>query len=432
MTEILETRPFGSATATTVDAATLVARRVPGYTLESPFYTSREFFDIDVALIFGKHWIFVAVEVEIPEEGDYVTVEVGAESIIVVRDDDCEVRAFHNVCRHRGARLLDGRCGAVGNIVCPYHQWTYRADGELIFAESQGPTFDKGRFGLRPVHLRIIGGLIFICLATDPPSDFDEFAATVEPYISPYDLAHAKVAHQIDIVEDGNWKLTMENNRECHHCEANHPSLMGAYFPFHRFDEADVPARQRLLYQQFQVAEADLTAQRKRIDFPFEHFRELDNRPTGFAINHLPLMGQGASYGVDGAQLSRKLMGDMPDAHFGDFHLHTQPNAWFHLLGDHAVTFSVLPISSDKTLVRTTWLVHADAVEGVDYTVDALTRVWQATNNEDRGLVERAHRGVADLGYVPGPYSVVEDDVDAFVSWYINRLGAEFEKRTQV
>ncbi|WP_019970313.1 aromatic ring-hydroxylating dioxygenase subunit alpha [Mycobacterium sp. 141] len=409
-------------------AAELVARRVPGYTLETPFYASHEIFDLDIELIFGRHWIFVAAEAEIPEEGDYVTVEIGDESVIIVRDDDMNVNAFRNVCRHRGARLLDGRCGAVGNIVCPYHQWTYGTNGALRFAENQGECFDKVKFGLRPVHVRAIAGLVFICLAEEAPGDIEDFAAAVEPYLTPFDLRGAKVAHQTSIIEDGNWKLTMENNRECHHCEANHPELLGAYFPFHRFDESRIPARQKPVFERYQAANAALAAARDAIGFPSKHIRELDARVTAFMVDHMPLQGNGASYGDDGAPLSTKLMGAIVDPIFGDFHIHTQPNGWFHMLGDCAVVFSALPVAPDKTLVRTTWLVHPDAVEGTDYDVDKLTFVWERTNAEDCSLVERTQRGVTDPGYLPGPYGVVEDDVDAFVTWYIKRLGAELAK----
>lgn len=281
----------------------MVACRTPGHSLETPFYASREFFELDLELIFGRHWIFVAAEAEIPEEGDYVTVEIGGESIIVVRDDDMVVNAFRNVCRHRGARLLDGRCGAVGNIVCPYHQWTYGANGALRFAENQGDDFDKAKFGLRRVHVRAIAGLVFICLAEDAPEDIEDFAAAVTPYLSPFDLRGAKVAHQTSIIEDGNWKLTMENNRECHHCEANHPELLGAYFPFHRFDESRVPARQKPVFERYQAASAALSAARAAIGFPSAHIRELDTRVTAFMVDHMPLQGVGASYGEGGAPL---------------------------------------------------------------------------------------------------------------------------------
>ena len=86
----------------------MIARRRPGYSLEAPFYRSKDIFDLDMDVIFGKHWIFVGVEPDIPEPGDYFTVPLGRTSIVVARDDDMTIRAFHNVCRHRGERLCDG------------------------------------------------------------------------------------------------------------------------------------------------------------------------------------------------------------------------------------------------------------------------------------------------------------------------------------
>src|SRR5436305_12817940 len=90
----------------TDDLAALVGRRAPGFSLEAPFYTSQDVFDVDMEAIFARHWLFVAAAAEVPEPGDYVTVTIGRTSVIVVRDDDEQVRAFHNVCRHRGSRIL--------------------------------------------------------------------------------------------------------------------------------------------------------------------------------------------------------------------------------------------------------------------------------------------------------------------------------------
>ena len=103
----------------------------------------------------------------------------------------------------------------------------------------------------------------------------------------------------------------------------------------------------------------------------------------------------------------------------------TQPNSWHHFMADHIVTFTVLPIAVDKTLVRTTWLVHKDAVEGVDYDVANLKAVWEATNEQDRRLVEEAQIGVASGAYEPGPYSpFTEELVEKFDNWYVERLRA--------
>ena len=104
--------------------------------------------------------------------------------------------------------------------------------------------------------------------------------------------------------------------------------------------------------------------------------------------------------------------------------MHHQPNAWFHFLTDHAVTFSVLPLAPDRTLVRTTWLVHEDAVEGEDYDVEALTAVWRQTNLQDGTFVARAQAGVSSPAYEPGPYTASEYQVDAFCTWYVGRLRA--------
>ena len=406
----------------TAEIESLINNRAVGYSLEAPFYTDQEIFDLDVAAIFAKHWLFSTTEAEIAEPGDYVTVDIGPHSVIILRDDDEEVRAFRNVCRHRGSRLLEAPCGAVGNLVCPYHQWTYRTDGSLVYAESQPPSFERDRFGLKPVNVRTVAGLVFVCLSEETPEDFDEVAGIIEPYLAPYDLRRAKVAHQIDLVEEGNWKLVMENNRECHHCDSAHPELITAYFPLFGYSEDDIPPRLRPVFERYQAAAENLGSACAAGRFPRDAWRELDTRITGFQVSHLPLDGAGSSFGPGGQPVCTKLMGSITQARFGDLSLHMQPNSWFHLLSDHAVVFRVLPLSPDKSIVRTTWLVHSDAVEGVDYDVDSLTSVWRATNDQDRTLVAGTQHGVANPGYEPGPYSLVEDDVEAFINWYIGRI----------
>ena len=220
----------------TTETVALLDTRMPGHALPGPCYTSPAFFDVDVAAVWASTWIFVGTEAEVREPGDFFTVDIGPYSVIVLRDDDEDVRALHNVCRHRGSRLLTDRAGSIGNIVCGYHQWTYATDGSLLHAGDQAPGFDKSCFGLRPVHLRVVDGLLFISLANDPPDDFDQMATAVSPYVQPYQLRRTKVAAQVDLVEAANWKLVMENNRECYHCEAGHPELMQTFFPTYGYE----------------------------------------------------------------------------------------------------------------------------------------------------------------------------------------------------
>jgi Rieske 2Fe-2S family protein len=147
--------PAGTAGPTSTDSST---NACPDTRLPAPFYISPEFFARDLEAIFASTWIFVASTAEVPEAGDYLTIDIGTYSVIVIRDDDDEIRAHHNVCRHRGTRLLNDLSGSVGNIVCGYHQWTYTPAGDLISAGVQAPGFDRTlllpALGQRPCHRR--------------------------------------------------------------------------------------------------------------------------------------------------------------------------------------------------------------------------------------------------------------------------------------
>jgi Rieske 2Fe-2S family protein len=399
----------------------LLARRRPGYSLEAPFYLSESILAADMEHIFGKHWIFVAVEPQIPEAGDYITVDFGNNSILIVRDDDMQVKAFHNVCRHRGSRLCASQRGSVGNIVCPYHQWTYDLSGKLLHAKHMGDDFDPSTSGLKAVHVRSLGGLIFICLAENPPEDFEQMAQEMTPYIAPHRLADCKVAAQVDIIEDCNWKLTMENNRECYHCVSNHPELTISLYEYGFGYKPD--AQNAAGLQRFKDVTAANHARWESMGLPSAEIDTLDDRVTGFRTQRLPIDRAGQSQTMNTEVASKKLLADFVDPALGGLSFWTQPNSWHHFMSDHIVSFSVLPISAGKTLVRTTWCVHKDAVEGVDYTVDNLTAVWNATNAQDRRLVEESQIGVANGAYEPGPYSpFTEGLVEKFCNWYVGRM----------
>lgn len=330
-------------------------------------------------------------------------------------------RAFHNVCRHRGARILTEELGSVGNIVCPYHYWTYGVDGALRHVETPPADFDPSCFSLRPVHARSVAGLIFLCLAEEPPSDFDEVAQHIEAYIGPHKLAQAKVAHRVDLLEKCNWKLTMENNRECYHCDG-HPELNETIFPVYGYEEGDLPPNRRAAFERLQKAWPESIATYTRLGLPYDTIEELDTRPSGFRIYREPTDLAGESFTPDGKAAVSKLLTDFPTAKLGRVGLHLQPNAWFHVLSDHAVAFAAYPIAPDKTLVRSIWLVNADAEEGVDYDLDVLTRTWLATNTQDASFVERAHLGATSPAYLPGPYNPSEYQVEMFINWYIKAL----------
>ncbi len=405
----------------------LIKERRKGYTLKAPFYNSAEIFDLDVAAIFFQHWIYVAVEPDISEPGDYIKVDVGSNSVIIVRDDDMNIKAFHNVCRHRGSQLCDDAKGSVGNLVCPYHQWTYDLTGKLVYTQHMGEGFNPDDHHLKSVHVGNVAGLIFICLADEPPTDFDNMRKAMEPYIAPHRVADCKVIWQEDIVENGNWKLTMENNRECYHCVANHPELLNSMYEFGFGYQPSAANAEKV--QEFRDL---IEAEGKRWEscgLASVEIDLLDSCATAYRTQRLPLDKAGESQTMDGNVACQKLLGDLTQRNLGGLSFWTQPNSWHHFMSDHIVTFSVLPIDAEHTLLRTKWLVHKDAVEGVDYETKKITEVWQATNKQDSTLVERTQRGANSEWYEPGPYSpYTEELVEKFTNWYIQRLETTLEK----
>ncbi len=401
----------------------LLDARPAGHSLPGACYSDPAVHELDLRLIWQRQWIFVGSVAEVPEEGDFLSIDLGSASVVVLRDDDGRLQAFRNVCRHRGSRLVTESHGCVGNIVCGYHHWTYATDGRLLHAPQLPPTAERAALGLRTVHLREVAGLLFVCLAAEPPGDIEDVARVVAPYVAPHVLARTKVAAQTDLVEHGNWKLTMENNRECYHCDG-HPELLCSFFPTWGLADHQVPERLRADHDRYLLAQVDLERRSEDLGLPYALVEDLA-RPVGFRLHREPLDGAGESFSPDGTRLVDRLLGDLPDARLGRLGLHTQPNAWFHAQADHVVTFAALPVSVDRTLVRTTWLVHEDAVEGVDYDVASLTATWRATNEQDAAFVALTQAGVADPGYEPGPYSEAEEQVEAFVAWYDARIREE-------
>lgn len=309
-------------------------------------------------------------------------------------------------------------------IVCPYHRWAYDTSGAVIDCGPAGDaTLGKG-LHLKRVPLKNLAGLLFVCLADDPPADFDAMAAQMSPYLQPHALSRAKIAKQVDLIEHGNWKLTLENNRECFHC-GGHPELLNSLFHFlGDINEDSLSDEERRIYRRYEDARAQTLAAWNRAGVPWQRIELLHGRPTGFRAERLVLEGAGESMTLDTRVACTRLLGSLTERRLGTLHLHVQPNAWFHFLSDHILTFAVFPIDRERTLVRTTWLVDAEAQEGKDYDVEKLTEVWNATNSQDAQFVEETQRGTASPEYVPGPLSGTEFMVDLFHRWYDERMRA--------
>lgn len=402
----------------------LIRHREPGHGMPGALFGRDDVFETDMDVFFNRHWILVGVTADVPEPGDVSTVDIGRASILIVRDDDHAIRAWRNVCRHRGARLKEAGKSTVGMLVCPYHQWTYDLDGSLRHAAHMGQDFDPTCRSLIAVHTKIVGTHIFVCLADEAPADIARLEATMTPRFAPYDLTSTKIAFEQEIVEEGNWKLVMENNRECYHCQATHPELTTSFLPEdfgfcpENLDEASLAA-----FDDYRARNAACQASWARDGFDCEAIEWLgEDAVTQFRTQQLVIAGAGESQTLSTQVASTKLFGALARRDLGDLHLWTH-NSWTHVMSDHAVITYIIPLAPDRTLVRSKWLVHADAVEGVDYDVQALTEVWIATNVQDQHLVEITHGGTQDPAYRPGTFSpFTETYVEQFSRWYAARL----------
>lgn len=387
--------------------------RRSGFSLDQAFYLDPAFYQLDLEQIYYKDWVFVGHDCELDMPGMYLTVQIGAYSVIVLRRDDGTIGALHNSCRHRGSRICKEAKGKVGRrLICPYHQWSYSHDGKLAVARQMNAELDRDEFALLPVHCETTGGYIFVCLADVAP-DFSAFREKADAYLLPHRLENAKVAFESTIIENGNWKLVWENNRECYHCAANHPELLRTF-----------PERPTMSGVDSKFGDTEVTDHWARC--------EAGGLPSKFNISadgqhrtvRLPLLKDAVSFTMDGKAAVDKPLSPSIDQHFiGSMLLFHYPSTWNHVLIDHAVTFRVLPISPTETQLTTKWLVHKDAVEGTDYDLDRLTEVWLATNDEDRSIVEGNQIGINSPAYRPGPYSRDQEaGVIQFVDWYCSTM----------
>ncbi|MEA3150569.1 MAG: glycine betaine catabolism, partial [Gammaproteobacteria bacterium] len=344
--------------------------------------------------------------------GNYLTVQIGEYPVLVVRDRDGGLRAFHNSCRHRGSRICSEEHGSSARLVCPYHQWTYALDGRLIAARDMGSAFDKTRYGLKPVHCASVGGYIFVCLARVAP-DFEPVRRQLEPYFLPHKLHETKVAFESTIVENANWKLVWENNRECYHCAGNHPELIRSFPEDPTITGVDGGFSNPRIAEKWAYWES--------IGLPSKFKISADGQ---YRTTRYPLNEGTTCYTMDGqAAVSRPLTDTVTERDIGTLLLFHFPTTWNHVMADHATTFRLLPLSPTTTQLTTKWLVHKDAVEGVDYDLKRLTEVWTATNNEDRRVCQENQIGVNSPAYEPAPYSPIhEDGVTQFVDWYCTHL----------
>jgi glycine betaine catabolism A len=337
-------------------------------TLPGEYFTSQDIFAQEIDRIFLQRWLCVGREDRIPGPGDYFVQEVGRESVIVLRGKAGELRAYYNVCRHRGTRLCEELTGHFSETIqCPYHAWAYGLDGRLIGAPSTNDleNFDKSDWPLFPVGVKTWEGFVFINLAEEP----EPFEHCWEPLLgrfARFNLPNLKVARTIEYDVHCNWKLLFQNYSECYHCGPVHPPLAKITPPT--------------------SGENDL------FEGPFT---------GGFMVmtrGHESLTMSGKSCGV--------VVGELPEEDMNRVYYYAIfPNMLLSLHPDYVMFHTIWPKATDRSQIFCSWLFHPATLSDPTFHPDDGIEFWDMTNRQDWHICEQSQLGVQSRAYRPGPYS---------------------------
>jgi len=400
----------------------LAANTRVGYSFEQEFYTSDAVFMADMDQIISRKWLLAGHVSRIPNKGDYFLYRVGDEQIIVIRENADSVRAFFNVCRHRGSTICQAASGNVPRLVCPYHAWTFGLDGKLLAARLMPEDFDKAENSLFACHIRVFHGLIFINMAEGEPDDFDATFGDMGAILDYHGIADARIAHAGSYPTDANWKLVVENFFECYHCVPSHPEFCSMHAPESIVavgaGPSSGPAEAIASFEpKLKAWEAHAAAVGRPIG-------NIDDAPES---THLRLLmqrmnKQGAASETQDGTAPAPLMGKRTQPDGGRMHLSFSPFSQI-VADDHfVILFQFTPRAALHTDVEMIWLVDGRATEAE---VDIEKMIWgyHATTTQDKVITENNQAGIMSSRYRPGRYSDQEGSVIKFQKWYLNQFG---------
>ena len=348
---------------------TVSTYRPGSFTLPGHFYTSPDVLAEEKDRIFARQWHCVGRASSIAKPGDFIVREIAGESLIVVRGNDSRIRAFFNVCRHRGTRLCSQQSGHfTGAIQCPYHAWTYSTDGRLIGAPHMQDVeqFSRSDYPLHSAATEEWEGFIFVNVALDP-EPFAEWFAPLLSRLRRFDLDQLKVGHSVRYDVHANWKLVFQNYSECLHCPMIHPEL-STVLPF-------------------QSGANDLTAG------PFL---------GGYMEIAAPHKSATISGRACGLPISEKLSTtDMQRAYYYAI----MPNMLLSIHPDYVNYYIITPVAVDRTTVESEWMFASRNQGSVTFNPADAINFWDVTNRQDWRIIELGQAGISSSRYSPGPYS---------------------------
>jgi glycine betaine catabolism A len=354
-------------------------------TLPGSRYTDPAGFAAEQRDIFERLWFCVCRGSDLRKPGAFKTAQVGRESVLLTRNRAGGVRAFLNVCRHRGAQLCTVDSGELHRAIrCTYHAWTYDYDGALIAAPNMAdmPDVEKASFGLHTVHVREWLGYVWVSLAAQPPSFEETVQSAVVTRlgdldsIDHYDVENLALGKRIRYDVRANWKLIVENFMECYHCATIHPELVEVLPEF----------------------------------------------AGGYAAQYY--VGHGALFGeeiqgftVDGSPGLAPIPTLAPEQDRRYYAVTIRPQVFINLVPDHVIIHRMFPLAVDRTVVECDWLFLPSEVErGADLAPSV--ELFDRVNRQDFEACERTQPAMSSRAYAEGGVLVPsEHHIGDFHAW---------------
>ena len=410
---------------------TLLQRHRPGYALERPFYVDPALFEAEYEHIISRNWQYVDLIQRIPKRGDWFLFNIAGEQLVIIRGDGDTVHAHYNVCRHRGSRVCLESEGNNLRLTCPYHAWSYRIDGTLANARAMPDDFDPTQFALKSCRVRLFEGMIFVNLTLEdhvPLPEFDTIADALQPWLARAELRNTKIVLHETYSSNVNWKIALENYFECYHCVTSHPELSrvdletlrsgvgtpAAIAKFEKLNNEWIAKATALGHKTGGITSTEAASDS-------EHYVA----QSYYAVRQLIHYDMDEAYSnLDGnrPKQTSRLLGSYKEDDNGWLSWGVNPSVHMYTSCAYTVIYRITPISALETEMSQTWLVHKDAVEGIDYDVEDLTWLDRTTMTQDEKIVSDNQAGISSRTYEPGPFATLESEAAAIHNDYIRTM----------
>ncbi len=367
-------------------------------TLPSSWYFDPQQYQHELDRIFHRNWIYLCHQSTFTAPRCYRSFNIGNQGILLVRDENNEIRGYHNTCRHRGSQLCTEPEGRFASrlIQCPYHQWAYSLDGRLMAtsSHSQAPDFKREDYPLFPVLVKVWRGSVFVSLSDDPPDLFEGFSRESDRTEN-WPMDQLVVGHRWEKRMQCNWKVFWENFNECLHCPNIHPELCEIVPIFGR-----------------------------RISQPRDHPDWKANRDNPDPKYKGGLRAGAKTWSFTGAALDRTISGlTEEEVERGQSYFVCLPSVYIAAHVDYMRTVRILPLGPEQTELSVEWLFEAETLEQAKSDIKNITEFGKLVMMQDTEASELNQRGLRSNRFERGVLMPEEHYVKGFHDWVRNQRG---------